>query len=133
MLHRTTKIRFGHGRDANKMLMRKLAHNFFMAGKITTTEAKIKSLKPFVEKLVEKAKKQSEANKNYLLRNLANEKVIKLLFNEIGPALKDQISGYVKTIRLSARPSDGSSMMKMEWAYPVVKKIVKKNQNDKSH
>jgi len=125
MLHGTKKIRFGHGKDADRMLMKKLAYNFLLAGKIVTTEAKIKALKPFIEKLVGKAKEKNEANKNYLLSFLTNKKAIKLLFDEIGPALKDKASGYMKIARLPMRSSDGSSMMKMEWAYPVIK-----NKND---
>jgi large subunit ribosomal protein L17 len=122
MLHGTKKIRFSHGKDADKMLMRKLIHNFLINGKIVSTEAKIKALKPLIDKIIEKAKEKTESNKNYLLRNVAEDKTIKSLFDEIGPVLKDKIGGYVKIIRLSHRPSDGSSMMKMEWTYPIVKK-----------
>ena len=69
---------------------------------------------------MEKSKTKTEANKNYLLKHLANDEVINTLFNQIGPALKDKIGGYVRLIKLGQRDSDGAPMAKLEWAYPLV-------------
>ncbi|MBI3366520.1 50S ribosomal protein L17 [Candidatus Roizmanbacteria bacterium] len=120
MYHRIKKIKFRAGKDANRMLVKKLLFNFLSVGKITTTLKKTKVLKSVVEKLVEKAKKNTEANKNYILRLITDKKTIRFLFDTIGPTLRDKNGGYVKVVRLGSRSSDGSEMARLEWAYPIV-------------
>ncbi len=120
MYHRVKKIKFRAGTDANKMLVKKLVFNFLTAGKIATTLKKVKVLKSVIEKLVEKAKEKNEANKNYILRYVTDKRIIQLLSETIGPTLKDKTGGYVKTVRLGVRSSDGSEIARLEWAYPIV-------------
>ena len=120
MRHGVKKIKFSQGKDANKMLMRKLAVNFFINGKLETTLTKAKKLKPVVEKLVEKCKLKNEANKNYLLKNFNNSLLVTRIFKEVGEALKDKTGGYVRLARLGVRRSDGSETARLEWAYPVI-------------
>lgn len=134
MRHRVKKIKFRQGKDATDMLMRKLAINFFSRGKLKTTLKKAKVLKSRVEKLVEKVKEKNQANKNYLLRFLGENKLIDLLFENVGPVLKDKTGGYVKVVKLGYRPSDGAPYARLEWAYPVViepKPVIKKTKPTK--
>ena len=120
MWHRVKKIKFRAGSDANQMLVKKLASNFFAKGKLTTTFKKAKVLKSVIERLVEKTKEKTEANKNYLLRYITNKQLLKLLFESVGKVLKDKKGGYVRLIRLGARNSDGAEEARVEWAYPIV-------------
>ena len=120
MKHRATKIKFRAGKDANKMLMRKLAVNFLAHGKLTTTEKKAKVLKTHLEKLVEKTKTRTEANKNYLLSNLASPSLVERMFIQVGSAVNGRVGGYVRVEKLHNRLSDGASMAKVTWAMPVV-------------
>lgn len=120
MRHRVKKIKFRFGQDANEMLMRKLLTNFIRQGKITTTEQKGKKLKTLIEKIVEKAKNNTEANKNYLLKKINRVEFIETLFNQIGPSLVKKVGGYVKMVRLNPRISDGATMIKLVWAQPMV-------------
>lgn len=120
MYHRVKKIKFRQGKDANKMLVKKLSINFLAKGRITTTLKKVKVLKGIIEKLVEKAKEQSEANKNYLKQYVTDKQTMKFLFETVGPALKKTIGGYVKVVRLGRRDSDGAEVARLEWAYPIV-------------
>jgi len=126
MRHKVKKIKFNFGKDANRALIRKLAVNFLDKGYLQTTLAKAKVLKSHLEKLVTKMKLKSEANKNFLLKYLASKKVVDDGFTRVGPALFKIQGGYVRIIKLGPRSSDGSPMAKVEWAYPVVKEIVKK-------
>ncbi|MBI4225965.1 50S ribosomal protein L17 [Candidatus Roizmanbacteria bacterium] len=121
MRHRVKKIKFKYGSDANRMLVRKLARNFLNNSRIETTIKKVKVLKPVIEKLVEKAKIETQANKNYLLKILADKNLVLRMFKEIGQSLKDKLGGYVRIVRLGVRHSDGSEMGRLEWAYPVIK------------
>lgn len=114
------------------MLIRKLVRNFIARAKISTTMKKASVLKSTIERLVEKAKAQTEANKNYLLRIFDDEKLVSRMFKEVGTALKDKVGGYVRIVKIGTRRSDGSEMARLEWVYPVIieKKIPEKAKKD---
>ncbi len=120
MRHRVKKIRFGGGRDANRMLVRKLLVNFFTRGKLETTLSRAKAIRPTVERIVEKSKEKTEANKNCLLKTLDQKKVVNILFDQIGPVFKDKHGGYVRVVKLGQRSSDGGERARIEWTQPVV-------------
>lgn len=120
MWHRIKKIKFRAGSDSNQMLVKKLFLNFLKHGKITTTLKKTKVLKTVIERLVEKAKIQSESNKNYLMHYITDAKMTKFLFETVGPTLKKIAGGYVRVVRLGTRESDGTEIARLEWAYPIM-------------
>lgn len=121
MKHQVKKIKVRRGKDANKMLMFKLAYNFLNKGKIITTVKKGKLAKSYIEKLIEKSKIKTEANKNYLLRFFHNKRLVNFLFDNIGPAFKNIHGGYLRITKIGRRESDGSEMVKLEWAHPITK------------
>lgn len=126
MKHRTGKVKFGSGNDENKMLLRKLASNFLVAGKMETTKSKAKVAQSAVERMVTKAKTKTEADKNYILKHVTTKKVADLLLNQIVAQLKDVKSGYTRVVRLGKRMTDGADLARLEWAYPVVLEAAKK-------
>lgn len=119
MKHRINKIKFKNGKDANKMLVRKLLINFVRYGKLTTTDKKAKVLKSSIEKLVEKAKESTQANTNYLLRYMVTKDVVDFMYKEVGPVCKEKVGGYVRIEKLLPRESDNAPMAQVVWAYPV--------------
>ncbi len=126
MKHRYHKTKFGHGQDSEQMLIKKLVGNFLLKGKLVTTIQKAKVTQSVVERLVTKSKEKNEANKNFLLKNTTNSNVVALLFDQIGPALKDKISGVTRIVRLNVRMTDGAQLARLEWVYPVVLSSIKK-------
>lgn len=120
MIHKTKKIKFNNGQDANAMLMRKLMYNFLRNSRITTTEAKAKALKTYMDRVVSKAKEKTEANKNYLLRFFNDKKTISVLFDQVGPAIAKINGGFVKIVRENRRENDGAMKVQLLWAHPVV-------------
>ncbi len=130
MRHRVNKIRFKQGKDATRMLVRKLTVNFLTHSRIETTLKRAKVLKSVIEKLVEKAKVESEANKNKLLSAFNDKRLVDKMFKEIGKAMKDKVGGYVRIVRLGSGRDDGAEMARLEWAHPIVieeKKLKKTN------
>jgi len=121
MRHRVKKIKFSDGYDANRALTRKLAVNFFLKGKLTTTLAKAKAIKPVIEKLIEKMKVKTEANLNYLKQKLDNNEVITIAYKDISPVIEKINGGYIRIIKLGKRDSDGAEMGHIEWVYPIIK------------
>lgn len=121
MRHRVKKIKFSDGYDANRALVRKLAVNFFLKGKLTTTLVKAKAMKPVIEKLIEKMKVKTESNLNYLRQKLDNNEMIAIAYKDISPVIRKINGGYIRIIKLGKRDSDGAEMGKVEWVYPIIK------------
>ncbi len=121
MRHRVKKIKFSSGIDANRALVRKLAVNFFLKGKLTTTLSKAKAIKPVIERLIEKMKIRTEANVNYLKQKLDNKEVIEMAYKDISPIIAKINGGYVRVIKLGQRESDGAEVGRIEWVYPIIK------------
>ncbi|HRN70973.1 MAG TPA: bL17 family ribosomal protein [Candidatus Woesebacteria bacterium] len=120
MIHKTKKIKFKNGQDSNRMIMRKLMYNFLRDSRITTTEARAKALKTYMDRVVSKAKERTESNKNYLLKFFNDQKIISVLFDQVGPAVTNINGGFVKIVRLNQRENDAAMMVQLLWAHPVV-------------
>lgn len=121
MRHKVKKIKFSDGIDANRALVRKLAVNFFLKGKLTTTLAKAKAIKPVIERLIEKMKVKTESNVNYLKHKLDSKEVLLIAYRDISPVIAKINGGYIRITKLGKRESDGAEVGKIEWVYPVIK------------
>lgn len=130
MKHRAHKAKFGYGQDANTMLLRKLASNFFLEGKLKTTKQKAKAAQSAVERIVTKAKTNTNADNNYILKHITTKKVMDVLIKQIAPQLVQVKSGYTRLVHQGQRQTDGAEIAQLEWAYPVVlkedKPVIKK-------
>lgn len=131
MRHRSKKIKFNYGKDAKDMLVRQLAFNFLTRGVMVTTYKKAKVTRSEIERLVSKAKVKSEANRNALLRRIAKESIVSLLFDTVAPIFKSIHGGYTRIIKLQQRKTDGAQIVRLEWTSPVVL-ITKNNPREKT-
>jgi len=109
----------------NKMLQKKLIRNFIIYGKIKSTENRIRFLKTNIEKMINLAKKNTEASKNEISKKISHKETEKKLFQYIVPTFKDKKSGYVRHIKMNIRMSDGSRVARLEWSIPVIIEKVK--------
>ncbi|EKE15143.1 MAG: 50S ribosomal protein L17 [uncultured bacterium] len=121
MRHGVKKIKFSNGIDANRALTRKLAVNFFLKGKLSTTLSRAKAIKPVIERLIEKMKVKTESNLNYLKQKLDSKEVIEMAYKDIGPTIANINGGYIRIIKLGQRESDGAETARIEWVYPIIK------------
>lgn len=107
-LNRVKKVRIA--------LLRSLASNLILKEKITTTEPKAKEIRPYVEKLVTRAKKDTLLSRRNAIEKIGqNKRVITKLFTELGPRFADRKGGYVRITKLGRRISDGSAMAVIEF------------------
>lgn len=97
--------------------MKSLASSFFVHGRIETTEAKAKSLRPLVEKLITRAKSPSLANRRYL-SGIFIPAVVKKIF-EIADREKARPGGYTRVTKLGARRSDSARMAIFELLFDI--------------
>lgn len=114
MRHRKKERKFAKSRNQRKALLRNLASSLILKEKLFTTEAKIKELKSFIEKVLTIAKKDTVTNRRLLSRNFSSPKVIKKLFQELAPRYKSRNGGYTRIIKLYARKSDGAKISAIE-------------------
>ncbi len=116
MRHQVKGRKFNRVKKVRTALIRSLASNLILKEKIKTTEAKAKEIRPEVEKLVTKAKKDTLANRRLVIERIGqNKTVIAKLFNELGPRFKERHGGYLRIAKLGRRISDGSPMAIIEF------------------
>jgi large subunit ribosomal protein L17 len=97
-------------------LLNSLALNLIVREKIKTTEPKAKELRPFIEKLVTRAKKGDLATRRVIISKLSNRsKEVKKLFEILAPRYTDKKGGYTRVLKLGARKSDGARMAIIEF------------------
>lgn len=116
MKHHKSFRKFGREKNQRKAFIRSLMINLIRHGKIETTEARAKEVRPFVEKLVTIAKIDSVANRRLVASRLINqEDETKKLFAEYGPKYKAVTGGYTRIVKLPTRISDGAEKAIIEF------------------
>lgn len=113
MKHRKKGRKLSRQRDQRKALLKSLAASLILREKITTTEAKAKEVRPFVEKLITKSKNKNLSNNRYLSRYLT-DKARRKIVDQIGPRYHERSGGYTRIIKLEPRQRDGAIMAIIE-------------------
>jgi large subunit ribosomal protein L17 len=116
MRHHNKNRKFGRKANARRALMRGLAVSLIRDEKITTTEAKAKSLRPYVEKLITKARKNDLAARRLITSKLGQQpETAKKLVEEIAPRFDGRPGGYTRITKLMPRQGDASPMAVIEF------------------
>lgn len=99
-----------------RSFLRNLANDLIRSGRIETTEARAKALRPAVERLVSVAKRQTLASRRLLLRRVHNKSVVEKLFVDVAPRYAERKGGYLRITKLAkSRRRDGSRLAKIEF------------------
>ena len=96
-------------------LFRNMSASLIKHEQITTTVAKAKELRPYVEKLVTLAKRGGLANRRLAQSRLLDETQLKKLFDTIAERYKDRNGGYTRVIKAGIRASDAAPMAIIEF------------------
>ncbi len=116
MRHQRKTVKLGRTQGHRNALLSNLAVSLIDHGQIKTTIAKAKAVRPFVEKLVTKAKTGTLHARRMALADLRhNEGAVRKLFAEIGPLNAERKGGYTRIVKLGARRSDAAEMAIIEW------------------
>lgn len=103
----TKKARtFGRPRNQRRALLRSLARSLVLEERISTTEAKAKELRPFVERLITHAKANTLASRRLTKSRIGDDVAVKKLFETIGPRYIDRAGGYTRVIKRAKRGSN---------------------------
>lgn len=106
--------RLGAGPAHERALMRGLSRSLIAHGRVVTTEAKAKKLRPYVEKLITKARKGGLHRRRQALGELGDKRVVHRLFGEIAPRTGDRPGGYTRILKLGPRRGDAAPMAIIE-------------------
>jgi large subunit ribosomal protein L17 len=106
--------RLGGSPAHQKLILGNLATALFEHGRITTTEAKARALRPVAERLITKAKKGDLHNRRLVLRTVKDKGVVHTLFTEIAPQFAERPGGYTRITKLGPRKGDNAPMAVIE-------------------
>ena len=114
MRHRKAGRQLRRTSEQKLALMRSLAASLIEHGAIETTEAKAKELRPFVEKLITKARSGTLHDRRLLGRHIQKRETADKLFKEVGPKFTKRPGGYTRILKTGHRKGDGAEMARIE-------------------
>ena len=114
MRHRKAGRQLRRTSEQRIALLRSLATSLIEKGAIVTTEAKAKELRPFVEKLITKAKSGTLHARRLAVRHVQKREIADKLFQEIGPRYATRAGGYTRILKTGHRKGDGAEMARIE-------------------
>jgi large subunit ribosomal protein L17 len=106
--------RLGGSPAHQKLMLANLATSLFEHGKITTTEARARRLRPVAEKLITFAKRGDLHARRQVLTVVRDKSVVHTLFTEIGPGFAERQGGYTRITKLGPRKGDAAPMAVIE-------------------
>jgi len=110
----TKGARLGGSSAHERLILANLATQLFEHGKITTTEAKARRVRPLAEKLITKAKRGDLHNRRLVQKVVRDKDVLHKLFAEIGPHFAERAGGYTRITKTMARKGDNAAMAVIE-------------------
>jgi large subunit ribosomal protein L17 len=114
MRHRKGGRQLRRTSEQKLALMRGLATSLIEHGAIETTEAKAKELRPFVEKLITKARSGTLHDRRIAGRHVRSRGAADKLFAELGPRFAKRPGGYTRILKIGHRKGDGAEMARIE-------------------
>lgn len=114
MRHRKSGRHLNRDHNARKALMRSLCTSLLEEGRITTTEAKAKELRRWVERLITEAKADDLAARRRVARDIAKAEVADKLFSNLMPRFRERPGGYTRILRRGSRLGDAAPMVVVE-------------------
>ncbi|MBO0917394.1 50S ribosomal protein L17 [Streptomyces brevispora] len=106
--------RLGGSAAHEKHLLNNLAKALFEHGRITTTEAKARRLRPVAERFITKAKKGDIHNRRLVLQSITDKGIVHTLFTEIAPRYENRPGGYTRITKIGNRRGDNAPMAVIE-------------------
>jgi large subunit ribosomal protein L17 len=114
MRHGNKQNALGRTSEHREALLRNLATSLFRHGRIETTTAKAKELRPFAEKLITLAKRGDLHARRQAGADIQDKEVLHSLFAEIGPRFAERAGGYTRILKMGFRQGDGAETSLIE-------------------
>jgi large subunit ribosomal protein L17 len=114
MRHRAKNRQLSRTSSHRRAMLSNMATSLFMHGKVVTTVAKAKELRPVAEKLITLARRGDLHARRLVEKRIRDKAVSTALFKEIGPRFAARPGGYTRIIRLGHRVGDGADTARLE-------------------
>ena len=114
MRHRAKGRQLSRTSTHRRAMLNNMATSLFDHGRVITTEAKAKELRPFAEKLITLARRGDLHARRLAGRKIKDREVLGKLFTEIGPRFAARPGGYTRILKLGHRPGDGADLARIE-------------------
>ena len=115
MRHRKKTVKLGRTSAHRNELLANLVCGLIEHRRIKTTVAKAKAARSLAEKMVTLGKKETLAARRQAIATLKQEKLVRILFDDIAPSFESRSGGYTRILKLGRRISDSSEMVLLEW------------------
>jgi len=106
--------RLGRSPENQRHILSNLTASLIWEGRIETTLAKAKAVRPLAEKMITKARKGDLHSRRVVLKTITDNEVVTKLFDEVGPKYKERPGGYTRIVKLGPRRGDGAEMAVVE-------------------
>ena len=116
--------RLGGSPAHEKAILANLASQLFEHGKITTTTAKAKKLRPYAERLITIAKEGDQPARRRVMRKIRSKSIVHSLLTEIGPKFANRNGGYTRITKIGNRNGDNAPMAVIELVEPLAEQVV---------
>ena len=120
----TKGARLGGSPAHERHMLANLATALFEHGRITTTEARARRLRPVAERLITKAKRGDLHARRQVHRTIGDKGVVHTLFTEIGPRYGNRNGGYTRIVKIGPRKGDNAPMAVIELVEPLAEQVV---------
>ena len=114
MRHGRTGKKLGRDASHRKALYANLACSLIEHGRIRTTEAKAKAVKPYAEKMITLARRGDLHARRQALAELRSQEIVHQLFSDVAPRMAGRPGGYTRIIKIGPRPGDAAPMVYIE-------------------
>ncbi|HEX3276317.1 MAG TPA: 50S ribosomal protein L17 [Gemmatimonadales bacterium] len=114
MRHRAKGRQLSRTSSHRRALLNNMATSLFEHGRVITTEAKAKELRPFAEKLITLARRGDLHARRLVERKIKDRETLSRLFSEIGPRFAARPGGYTRILKLGHREGDGADIARIE-------------------
>ncbi len=114
MRHRKSFNHLGRTRAHRKAMLANMASSLIVSKKITTTTAKAKALRKYIEPLITKAKNDSTHSRRIVFSYLKDKHAVTELFREVGAKVADRPGGYTRILKTGKRLGDNADMCIIE-------------------
>ena len=114
MRHRRSGSKLGRDASHRKALYSNLAGALIEHGRIRTTEAKAKSVKPIVEQMITLGRQGDIHARRQALAYLRSQDVVYKLFSDVAPRFADRPGGYTRIVKIGPRAGDAADMVYLE-------------------
>ena len=114
MRHARTGKKLGRDSSHRKAMYSNLACSLIEHGRIKTTEAKAKAVKPFAEQMITLGRRGDLHARRQALAELRSQEIVHKLFSDVGPRMADRPGGYSRIVKLGHRQGDAAEMVYLE-------------------